>query len=206
MASAIGSSDCERIVDAAVAQPVLALTSVAYVAAGLIAVVWAARCRAALAFGAGVALVAVGVGSVVYHGPQPSWTGPVHDWPIVVLGSLCVVGVVRSAMRRDWSAWLLPVTIFAVGLAAYAAGRTASPLCRPDSPWQLHGAWHILSAAAALAAAAVMVRGATRSAARWRRSSDGRGRGRDRFDQTKPRPPLSGGSVRGVEDLDREDK
>ncbi|WP_238886644.1 hypothetical protein [Mycobacterium sp. IDR2000157661] len=159
MASGIGSSDCERIVDAALAQPVLALTSVAYVAAGLIAVIWAARLRAPLSLAAGVALVAVGAGSIVYHGPQPSWAGPVHDWPIVLLGLLCVLGVVRSGMRRDWSGWLMPATIFGVGLVAYVAGRSGSPLCRPDSLWQFHGAWHVLSAVAALAAAVVMARG-----------------------------------------------
>lgn len=174
MASGIGSSDCERIVDAALAQPVSALTSVAYVAAGLIAVVWAVRLRALLSLAAGVALVAVGVGSLVYHGPQPPWAGPAHDWPIVALGLLCVLGVVRSGMRRDWSDWLLPAAILAVGLAAYVGGRSESPLCRPDSTWQLHGAWHILSAAAALAGAVVMGKGAMKSERR-RLSSRRRG-------------------------------
>lgn len=174
LASGIGSSDCERIVAAALAQPVLALTSAAYLAAGLIAVVWAARLRAPLSLAAGVALVAVGAGSVVYHGPQPAWAGPVHDWPIVVLGLLCVAGVIRSGIRRDWSGWLMPATIFAVGLVAYVAGRTGSPLCRPDSLWQLHGAWHVLSAAAALGAAAAMGRDAL-SSERRRLSSRRRG-------------------------------
>ena len=38
-----GHSDCERIVDGALAQPVLAVTSLAYVAAGLVVLYWAMR-------------------------------------------------------------------------------------------------------------------------------------------------------------------
>ena len=104
--ASFGHSDCERIVGTALAQPVLAVTSLAYVAAGMVVLCWAMRLRAPLAGTAGVALVAVGAGSFAYHGPQ-------------------------------------------LGLVAYAAGRSGSPLCRPDSLWQYHGAWHVLSGAAA---------------------------------------------------------
>ena len=71
--TSFGHSDCERIVGAALAQPVLAVTSLAYVAAGMAVLCWAMRLRAPLAGAAGVALVAVGAGSFAYHGPQPSW-------------------------------------------------------------------------------------------------------------------------------------
>lgn len=37
------------------------------------------------------------------------------------------------------------------GLMAYLAGRTDSPLCRPESRLQLHGLWHLLSGAAVAA-------------------------------------------------------
>ena len=73
--TSFGHSDCERIVGAALAQPVLAVTSLAYVAAGMAVLCWAMRLRAPLAGAAGVALVAVGAGSFAYHGPQPSWAG-----------------------------------------------------------------------------------------------------------------------------------
>ena len=154
----IGQSDCERIADTALAQPVSAITSVAYVGAGLIALIWAARGRAALAAVAGVALVAVGVGSFAYHGPQPSWAPLAHDGPIIVLGVTIAIGLLRSGIRRDWSGWGMPAAIFALGLAVYAAGRTGSPFCAPESRWQFHGVWHIVSAAAALAAVRVMAR------------------------------------------------
>nr|WP_090339075.1 hypothetical protein [Mycolicibacterium malmesburyense]CRL67199.1 hypothetical protein CPGR_00319 [Mycolicibacterium malmesburyense] len=156
-AAAIGDSDCERIGGAFLAQPVLALTSLAYVAAGLAALWWALRSRAPLAGVVAGALVAVGFGSFVYHGPQPPWAGPVHDWPIVVLAAVCVVAVARSARQRP-AVCIGAAGVFALGLAAYAAGRTGSPLCRPDSWWQFHGAWHVLSGAAAGLAAGAAVR------------------------------------------------
>lgn len=43
-----GHSDCERIVDAALAQPVLAVTSLAYVAAGIAVLCWAMPYRCSL--------------------------------------------------------------------------------------------------------------------------------------------------------------
>ena len=157
--ASFGHSDCERIVVGALAQPVLAVTSLAYVAAGIAVLSWAVRVRAPLAGTAGVGLVAVGAGSFVFHGPQPSWAEPAHDWPIVATGAVYAVGLVRSGRRQRWSAWAAPVGVFALGLAAYAAGRSGSPLCRPDSLWQYHGAWHVLSAAAAGWAARTMAPG-----------------------------------------------
>lgn len=149
----LGTSDCERIVDGALAQPVLTVTSLAYVAAGLAVLGLAARRRAPLAAVAGATVVAVGVGSVAYHGPQPSWAGAAHDWPIVALAVVYAVGLIVSARR---STWLAAAGVMAVALAAYAAGRTGSPLCRPDSLWQYHGAWHVLSAVAAAIAGVAM--------------------------------------------------
>jgi hypothetical protein len=151
-----GHSDCERIVDAALAQPVLAVTSLAYVAAGVAVLSWAMRVRAPLAGAAGVALVAVGAGSFAYHGPQPSWAELAHDWSIVAAGAVYAAGLARSGRRQRWSAWAAPAVVFALGLTAYVAGRSGSPLCRPDSLWQYHGAWHVLSAAAAGLAARAM--------------------------------------------------
>jgi hypothetical protein len=147
--ASFGHTDCERVVGAALAQPVLAVTSLAYIVAGVAVLAWAVRIRAPLAGAAAVALVAVGAGSFAYHGPQPSWAELAHDWPIVAAVAVYAVGLVRSVRRRRWSAWAAPAAVFALGLAAYAAGRSGSPLCRPDSLWQYHGAWHVLSAVAA---------------------------------------------------------
>jgi len=154
-----GHSDCERIVDTALAQPVLAVTSLGYVAAGLAVLRWAVRVRAPLAGAAGVALVAVGAGSFAYHGLQPSWAERAHDWPIVALALVYVAGLAWNARGQRWSTWAIAAGVFALGLAAYAAGHTGSPLCRPDSLWQYHGAWHVLSATAAGWAARAMTPG-----------------------------------------------
>ena len=156
-AAGMGQSDCERVVSGALAQPVLAITSLAYVAVGVAVLCLAVRGRGVLAAAAGVVLIAVGVGSFAYHGPQPSWAGPAHDWPIVALAAVCAVGLARTARRRP-RMWMAAGGIFAIALIAYAAGRSGSPLCRPDSLWQYHGAWHVLTAAAAGCAALAMGR------------------------------------------------
>ena len=154
----LGAGDCERLRPTRLVQPVNAVTSGAYCAAGWVVAV---RCWA----GAGdrqpeVVLFAtllelVGVGSIAFHGPQVPGSRAAHDWPIPAL-----VGVVAASplMRRrrgrrafpGWTrargAWL--VATAATAGAAYAAGRTRSPTCHPESPIQLHGAWHLLSAAA----------------------------------------------------------
>ncbi len=109
-----GHSDCERIVDAALAQPVLAVTSLAYFAAGTAAPCWAMRLWAPLAGGAGLALVAVGAGSLAYHGPQPSWAELAHDWPIAVAGAMYVAGLARE-----------PAPTVAVGLGGSGRGLRA---------------------------------------------------------------------------------
>lgn len=48
--------------------------------------------------------------------------------------------------------------LMAGALLAYAAGRTGSPTCRPDSWVQPHGLWHTLSGAAMVAWADVALR------------------------------------------------
>ena len=151
----MGCADCERVRDGAIAQPVNTVTSAAFlVAAGALAV----RARhapthraEALAYSALLGLV--GAGSIAFHGPQPRGSQQLHDWPIVALLSL---GVATPAVRALRGRPALPgldrrrgVRFTATALAAAAAwagGRTGSPLCRPDSPLQLHGCWHVLAA------------------------------------------------------------
>ena len=50
----------------------------------------------------------------------------------------------RSRRRQRWSAWATAAGVFVLGLAAYAAGRSGLPLCRPHSLWQYHGAGDLL--------------------------------------------------------------
>ena len=125
------SSDCERIVGAALAQPVLAVTSLAYVAAGIAVLCWAMRVRAPLAglpewrsWRSGEA--ASPTTGPSRHGRSSPTTGPSSS---------------GSGVRRRPG----PDRAAAVGLGdrgrglragtgAYAAGRSGSPLCRPRQP------------------------------------------------------------------------
>lgn len=164
----LGASDCERIRNGRLAQPVNAVTSAAYCAAGWVVV---ARCRERAAdrrpeVGTYALLLGlVGVGSVAYHGPQVRGSTALHDWPIPTL--LGVVAVTPLARRRGGRTalpgWTRPraarlAAVWAMAGVAYATGRTGSPACDPDSPIQLHGAWHLLSAAAFVQIADILYR------------------------------------------------
>lgn len=100
-AGRIGASDCEWLLDDAfLAQPVNAVSSLAYVVAGLWVLAEAARRDGTerstqKVFGA--ALVAVGVGSVAFHGPQPPGARLVHDLAIAA-----VFAVVAGRAARAW--------------------------------------------------------------------------------------------------------
>jgi hypothetical protein len=142
-----GGSDCERLGDAWLAQPTNAITSLAFVAMGGRLLVSAARERQPFLGAAAFALVAVGAGSFAFHGPQPAWAGLAHDVPIALVVGLFFVGAVLPP-RPTVRALLVPAAWFIAGLAAYAAGRSGSVSCRPDSWWQYHGVWHLLAAVA----------------------------------------------------------
>ncbi len=137
------------------------LTSAAYVvAAGLVA---ADPPRRGEVLGYAGLLGMVGVGSIAFHGPQPPGSRALHDWPIAaLLAVVAVTPLVRlRAGRPPLPGWSAPragalAGIAAAAVAAYAGGRTGAPTCRPESPWQLHGAWHVLSAAGFVAVAEIL--------------------------------------------------
>jgi len=147
--AAMADSDCERLRSGWLAQPANAVSSLAYVAAGL----WLlcrSRGRPALIAG-GLGMIAAGTGSLAYHGPQPSWGHVLHDGAVVVLALIIATQLVRPMTRsstrplavsalRKAAVWLLPA------LVAYICGRSGSPLCFPATLWQPHAVWHGLSA------------------------------------------------------------
>lgn len=206
----MGTSDCEHIGQGLLGQPVNTLSSLAYVAVGALLLQRALARRSTERAVLGVyaaTVVAVGLGSVAFHGPMPSWGRFVHDLPIAAvlvfviaydvtlvrdsgvraalgasalllgvcafvlavwpdasnpLDSVLVVGAVvaevavaRSPKRvaagrgrvRDPGVWILGAAVLATGAALNALGRTDAPLCDPDSLAQLHGVWHVLTAA-----------------------------------------------------------
>lgn len=100
-AATLALSDCERIHDGLLAQPVNALTSLAYVAAGAW-VMQRGRRRGRDARRSyhwfGGTLVAVGLGSIAFHGPGGATGNWLHDASIAVVPLLVLadLGAVRG--------------------------------------------------------------------------------------------------------------
>ena len=153
----LGDGDCEAMRSGWLGQPTNTATSFAFLGVSA----WlAARSTqlprherpGAIAYAALTAVT--GAGSIAYHGPQFAGAQFLHDVPIVgVVGIGVAVPLWRRARGRvalpGWSTTLgvaLVATTAAAG-AAYVAGRTTSPLCRPDSLLQYHGLWHLGTAA-----------------------------------------------------------
>lgn len=154
--SGLGASDCERISEGFLAQPCNAVTSLGLVASGAWWTIGSLRARSRrpqrIVFGASVA--ATGLGSWLYHGPQPRGAKTLHDLSIlVVLSQVAYLELMRDkfGLRLERRASNAALATLSLGIAAHALGRTSSPLCDPDSPVQLHGLWH-LGAALSLAA------------------------------------------------------
>lgn len=199
---ALGESDCETVDSGSLVQPINAITSLAFSVVGLALAGWAGAAQGRerwIRWAFVAAMVSTGIGSFLYHGPQPAGSGFVHD--ITFLTALLILVTADAAAARRWSdhmviavliasvlvvsallllspditnvitgvlvvllvvsdillfgrggrgtPWYLAAVGFLVlALVANAFGRTGSPLCDPMSPFQLHGAWHVLSAAA----------------------------------------------------------
>lgn len=142
---ALATGDCEAIHTGLLAQPVNALTSLAYVGVGAW-LLWRGRGTGSLLYG--LAVVAVGIGSFDYHGPQSPWAHGLHDASLGALGGAVVVRGPAAWRHRSPAAIGLAVAALAAGGVLQAFGRTGGPLCAPDSLWQAHGGWHVLTAAA----------------------------------------------------------
>jgi hypothetical protein len=97
----LGESDCEEIRSGLIAQPANAVSSLAYVAGGA----WVAARGvqsgqpAAVAFGG--LLGAVGVGSVLYHGPCPPGAQAAHDASLAAALGLVVLHNTAAMTGRD---------------------------------------------------------------------------------------------------------
>lgn len=125
---------CERVDDGALVEPVSAVTSFAFVVAAAVVVLAHRGTRRtdrtpthtststttsttpAVPW-AYVALVAgIGLGSFVQHGPDPAWSDPAHDLPL--LATLCflaadgVAALTGRARRRPW--WVVPTAVLMV--------------------------------------------------------------------------------------------
>lgn len=82
----IGESDCEELGDGLLVQPINALSSFAYVAVGVAIAIVASRraSRPVDSYVYAACVAAVGLGSVAFHGPQPTGSRVMHDLPILI--------------------------------------------------------------------------------------------------------------------------
>lgn len=104
LADGIGETDCELIDDGFLAQPINALSSLAYVVVGVWLTSRALRRdgpERATQAAYGLALAGVGVGSFVFHGPMPPGARLIHD---LTIASVFAVILARGAGHlRQWS-------------------------------------------------------------------------------------------------------
>lgn len=100
-AARLGESDCETLRDAWLAQPTNAITSLAFVivAAGIVIAAVRApidRLRSGIF---AVCLASIGVGSFLYHGPQPRGAQELHDLPILLTVTSIAIWNLRLVTR-----------------------------------------------------------------------------------------------------------
>jgi hypothetical protein len=149
---AAGASDCERIHDGFLDQPVGTVSALAYIVVG----VWiASRFRRPAGRAFGLFAVFAGIGSIGFHGWDDPGVNFVHDlaFPgalVFIAGFELVHSGVISGRRiqRRGAGYLVGVAAFTVGLIVRLLGQTDGPLCAPGSLLQWHAAWHIATAVA----------------------------------------------------------
>ncbi|MEE8602685.1 ceramidase [Euzebya tangerina] len=115
----LGLGDCEAIAQSGLlAQPVNAITSLAFIVAGLLLLaptLGRDRRTSFTKVAYALLVLGVGVGSVAYHGPQPQWAAPAHDVPIVgVLLVIVLVEVDRLGLRTRRSRSVVLCVLLAV--------------------------------------------------------------------------------------------
>lgn len=145
----VATSDCERIHPGFLGQPANALSSLAFVAAA-VPIARRARATNSRAWAAVAAAAAVeGLGSVAYHGPGGRPSKVLHDVGLVALGAALAATRLqeRSLRVRPRAA-----ALGAAAVALHALSRTGGPLCSCDSRLQGHALFHLVAAAALVAA------------------------------------------------------
>ena len=118
----LGTADCEVVGGGWLSQPVNAWSSLAYAVVGMVliaSVSQAPRSDRTLRVAFGVLMVATGLGSYLYHGPQPAAAGFAHDvtflamlWWLILMNPTLPYGHTR---RSAWIA-LVSITIAASAL------------------------------------------------------------------------------------------
>ena len=119
-AAGIASSDCERIGSGALAQPVNAWSSLAFLLAGawVLTLASRARTRRVELVVYGVAVASNAAGGMLFHGWQSEGARWVHD--VAILSVLVFIAAFGAARRWDrGTGWT--IRVFAISLAALGA-------------------------------------------------------------------------------------
>jgi hypothetical protein len=114
----LGAGDCEALGDGWLIQPVAAWTSLAYAVVGIVLMMSAAPSpvrERTLRITFGILLIGTGVGSFLYHGPQPAVAAFAHDITfLVMLWFLLIMNPAGPyGLRRLW-AWAGVAAVSAV--------------------------------------------------------------------------------------------
>ncbi|NHZ71264.1 MAG: hypothetical protein GWP18_06440 [Proteobacteria bacterium] len=123
----IGDSDCESIASGALAQPINAVSSLAYSIVGIAIVVWAfgvSGQERLVRIVFGLLMVATGAGSVMFHGPQGQGSQFVHD--VTFLLAALFLAVINVSTAMSWTRsrrWIF----FGIGSAVIAGALLVSP-------------------------------------------------------------------------------
>jgi len=105
---AIGESDCETIGSGLLAQPVNTVSSLAFAVFGLVVLFSVSRASGrerTARIGFGLVMVATGLGSVLFHGPQGFPSKFLHDVTFIL--AILFIAVSSLSGIRSWSARLM---------------------------------------------------------------------------------------------------
>jgi hypothetical protein len=123
----IGDSDCETISNGLLAQPINAISSLAFSVIGLGSIWWAMRAvgnERAVRIVFGVLMFLTGAGSVLFHGPQ--WTGSQFGHDVTFLVTVWFIAIINISATLRWKhavGWI----VFAVGGVVLATALVLSP-------------------------------------------------------------------------------
>ncbi len=120
------AADCEAIGAGFLGQPINALTTLAFVVAGVVVIVWRREMQ-----WIGIGLIATGIGSLLFHGPMPAGNEWAHDvtlaWLVTMvagwgtrwekfsrLPALAVIGVLFGVFPVIADPFAIGMTVVAV--------------------------------------------------------------------------------------------
>jgi hypothetical protein len=126
----LGESDCEEIRAGPIAQPVNALSSLAYVAGGSWVAARGVQAERPAAVTFGALLGGVGIGSVLYHGPCPPGARETHDSTLAAALALVVLhnAAAVTGRHRPVPRVVQAAAVVAAALPVVASGRFTNPV------------------------------------------------------------------------------